>query len=362
MRWIQRYRLATSRARRFVRLSMVLALVLAACARSTATGWVIRVRADGARRCHAAASMLSLLVFMLSSLLIAVQVASTQLTPRVIAATFLRDRPVRFTIGLVVFTFMLSVGVLGRSEGSVLQLSTTVCIFASLTSIALFLFLVDYALKALRPVSVVGRVAAEGFEVVAAVYPHLLGAEIDRGRSTLASEPGPVARTIHHAGESATLIAADLRWLSEVGVAARGLIELVPRVGEFVAVGEPLFHLYGGVAGVDDRSLRSALAFGQERTLEQDPMFAFDPRRYRGQVSRHNDPTGRCLLTRSTSLLRRSESATRHQARSTSGSPASPTRPTGRTTISRLRDPHAAEAASGGAPPRDAGEPDHEPA
>ncbi len=124
-----------------------------------------------------AASMLSLLVFMLSSLLIAVQIASAQLTPRVIAVTFLRDRPVKFTIGLVVFTFMLSIGVLGRSEDAVLQLSTAVCILASLVSIAMFLFLVDYALKALRPVSVVGRVAAEGFKVVEDVYPASAGNE-----------------------------------------------------------------------------------------------------------------------------------------------------------------------------------------
>jgi uncharacterized membrane protein len=119
---------------------------------------------DGTRALLAmlAASMQSLLVFVLSALLIAVQIASAQLTPRVIAATFLRNRPIKFTIGLVVFSFMLSVGVLGRSEESVLQLSTAICILASIASIAMFLFLVDYALKALRPVSVVAGVAAEG--------------------------------------------------------------------------------------------------------------------------------------------------------------------------------------------------------
>jgi uncharacterized membrane protein len=40
------------------------------------------------------------------------------LTPLLIAATFLRDRPVKFTFGLVVFPFMLSIGVLGRTEKS----------------------------------------------------------------------------------------------------------------------------------------------------------------------------------------------------------------------------------------------------
>jgi uncharacterized membrane protein len=202
MRWIQRYRIWT-----FVRSalwlvplgSMLLAVVLLPLLRwiDQATGWTLfGYGLDGARALLAmlAASMLSLLVFLLSALLIAIQVASAQLTPRVIAATFLRDRPVKFTIGLVVFTFMLSVGVLGRSEESVLQLSTTVCILASLASIAMFLFLVDYALKALRPVSVVAGVAADGFKVLEDVYPHLLGTEIDRRRpparsSTRATRP-----------------------------------------------------------------------------------------------------------------------------------------------------------------------------
>jgi uncharacterized membrane protein len=283
MRWIQRYRIST-----FVRsalwlvplASMLFAVLLTPLLRriDQATGWTLfGFGLDGTRALLAmlAASMLSLLVFVLSALLIAVQVASAQLTPRVIAATFLRNRSIKFTIGLVVFTFMLSVGVLGRSEESVLQLSTAICILASIASIAMFLFLVDYALKALRPVSVVAGVAAEGFKVLEDVYPHLLGEEVDRRRWKLAPKPGPAERTIQHEGNSAVLIAADFGWLSAAGVAARGLIELVPRVGEFIAVGEPLFHLRGGAVGLDDRSLRAALAFGGERTLEQDPMFAF---------------------------------------------------------------------------------------
>ena len=283
MSWILRYRIWT-----FVRSalwlvplgSMVLAVALIPLLRHVdqATGWTLfGFGINGARALLAmlAASMLSLLVFVLSALLIAVQVASAQLTPRVIAATFMRDRPVRFTIALVVFTFMLSIGVLGRSEDAVLQLSTAICILASLASIAMFLFLVDYALKSLRPVTLVARVAAEGFKVVEDVYPYLRGAEIDRRRSTRGAIPAAPDRTIEHTRDSAVLIAADFRQLSAAGVAAGGLIELIPRVGDFIAEGEPLFHLYAGAARLDDRSLRGALAFGQERTLEQDPMFAF---------------------------------------------------------------------------------------
>src|SRR5262245_10157277 len=282
MRWIQRHRITTflQSALWLVPIaSVLLALLLVPLLRriDQATGWtVLGFGLEGARALLAllAAAMLSLLVFVLSAILIAAQVASAQLTPRVIATIILRNRAIRFTIALVVLTFPLSIGVLGRTEASVLQLSTAICLAASLVSIAMFLFLVDYTLKALRPVSLVGRVAAEGFAVVDDVYPHRMEVELDRRRSKLWSLPGSPARTIHHEGESAVLTAADFRWLSVTAVAAGGLIELVPRVGEFIAVGGPLFQLYGGAAGLDDRSLRTALAFGRERTLEQDPMFA----------------------------------------------------------------------------------------
>ena len=283
MRWIQRHRI-TSFVRSALWLAPVASVLLATAAIPSlraldrATGWIVLgFGTQGARAMLAmlAASMLSLLVFLLSALVIAVQVASAQLTPRVIAATFLRNRPVKFTVGLVLFTFLLAVGVLARTEESVLQLSTATCIAASLVSIAMFLFLVDYTLKALRPVSVVARVAGAGFGVIDEVYPHRLGAAVDRSRSTRAASPGPPDRTLHHAGDSAVLIAADFRWLAAAAIEAQGRIELVPRVGEFIAVGEPLFRLHGGAARLDEASMRSALAFGGERTLEQDPMFAF---------------------------------------------------------------------------------------
>ena len=53
------------------------------------------------------------------------------------------------------------------------------------------------------------------------------------------------------------------------------MIEFVPQVGDFVAADEPLFRLYGGASAIDDRQLRAAVALGSERTIEQDPTFAF---------------------------------------------------------------------------------------
>ena len=55
----------------------------------------------------------------------------------------------------------------------------------------------------------------------------------------------------------------------------QGVVEVVPQVGDFVAVDEPLFVLYGGTVALDDRTLRALVAFGGERTIDQDPTFAF---------------------------------------------------------------------------------------
>jgi uncharacterized membrane protein len=54
-----------------------------------------------------------------------------------------------------------------------------------------------------------------------------------------------------------------------------GIIEFAPQVGDFVAVDEPLFYLYGGATAASDQKLRATVAFGSERTMEQDPTFAF---------------------------------------------------------------------------------------
>ena len=56
---------------------------------------------------------------------------------------------------------------------------------------------------------------------------------------------------------------------------ANCLIELVPQVGDFMAAGDPLFRLFDGGETLSDETLRSSVAFGQERTLEQDPTYAF---------------------------------------------------------------------------------------
>jgi uncharacterized membrane protein len=217
---------------------------------------------------------LSFVVFTFGSLLVAIQVASGQMTPRIIATTLLRDNVVRYCVGLFVFTMLFAVGTWSRTETTVNQLNLFVAITLGLGCIGAFLYLIDYAARMLRPVSIVARVSEHGIAVIESVYP--VDSRTGLPPPTLPRPAlGKPGRSLHHRGRSGIVLAVNVDLLIEVARRLDGIIEFVPQVGDFVAVGDPIFHLYGGAVAVDDRTLRDAAAFGQERTLEQDPMFVF---------------------------------------------------------------------------------------
>ncbi|MGH8120480.1 MAG: DUF2254 domain-containing protein [Gammaproteobacteria bacterium] len=282
MTWIVRYRI-----RNYVRsslwllpfVSVLFAMLMLPLLHQIdyATHWsVLEFGQEGARAILNAVVVLTLTIiaFTYTALLITAQIASAQLSPRVIVP-LLGNRPVTFSIMLFVFTFLMAVGTLGSSEDTVLQLSVAVSILLGTLTIAVFLFLVDYWLKALRPISVLERMATAARVEIETIYPFLLTAEIDEKRYILETRLGEPARLLLHKSQHGVLLAADFAGIYMLAKKAGGIIELVPRVGEFIAVGEPLFNLYGKAAALDDRALHSALAFGGERTIQQDPIFAF---------------------------------------------------------------------------------------
>ena len=216
---------------------------------------------------------LSFVVFTFGSLLVAIQVAGGQYTPRIIATTLLRDNAIRFTVGYFVFTLLFAVGVLeNMGSQTVHQLNTFIAALLGLVSMVVFLYLIDYAARLLRPVSIVQRVGKSGMAVIRSVYPE--STTYPRPVESSRNSASPV-RTVTNTGASGIVLAVDLKGLVSKARHANAVIEFVPVVGDFVATDEPLFRLHGGASAIDDRQLRGAVALGSERTLEQDPTFAF---------------------------------------------------------------------------------------
>jgi len=215
---------------------------------------------------------LSFIVFTFGSLLVAVQVASGQYTPRIIATTLLNDNVIRFTVGLFVFSLLFAIKTLNQTEKTIPQFGTLITGTLGLLCLVAFLFLIDYAARLLRPVSLVRRVGEDGLAVLRSVYPEILDPMVPR--PLLKRPEVDIERTVLHPAASEIVLAVDSNTLLAQADKAGGIIELVPKVGDFVGRDEPLFLLHGGAAQISDQTLLGTVIFGSERTLEQDPLFA----------------------------------------------------------------------------------------
>lgn len=240
----------------------------------SALAWELSLKPDTARTVigTVAASMFTLVVVASSAVLVAVQLGSAQLTPRIILLVY-RSRVRKLCVSAFVFTFTFSVGVLVRIDNSVPLLSSYLAAYGFLFNLALFLYFLDGVGKALRPSSALRVVGLLGREVVQSVYPSKLKREplsVQTSAEQLHDNP---TRVIHNE-EDGVVLAFDQKGLISLAERSNCVIELVPQVGDFIAEGDPMFRIYGGGEALSAETLRSSVALGQERTLEQDPTFS----------------------------------------------------------------------------------------
>jgi len=280
MSWIQRYKLRHYFQNSIWMLSvfgMVAGLVAVRCLHwiENRAGWESGFSPDAARALLGtlAGSMFTFIVFLSSILLLVVQVASAQLTPRIVGIVF-RDRVTRLALTLFAFTFTFTLAVLLRIQTSVPALTAYSASFLCLLSIGVFLFLIDHVGKLMRPSGALRVVARLGHEVIQCVYPRHFSEPRETASHPVKSSGGEPTATVP-SPEDGVFLAFDLEGLVALAQEAECVVELVPQVGDFVAAGSPLFRIYGHQGGPSAGALCRSIALGQERTIEQDPAFAF---------------------------------------------------------------------------------------
>jgi uncharacterized membrane protein len=121
-------------------------------------------------------------------------------------------------------------------------------------------------------VTIVWLLGERGLAVIDDIYP----TKVHDDHAAVAPPPldGPTV-DIRHRLTSAIVLAIDLDTIKREAARTGGTVELVIRVGDFVATGEILYRLRGKAIQANDPLLRQAIAMGRERTIEQDPTFAF---------------------------------------------------------------------------------------
>lgn len=281
MNWEQRYRLRHAAATSLVfwaTLSLIAALVCVPVVRSLdqLTGWaVFRFSTDGARAVLGTlvSSMLTFIVFVLSATLIVVQLASGQLTPRVIALVLAKPG-VKFALGTLTFTYTYTLAAQGRVEERVPDLLVSIAVILNLVCIVVFFLFVQQLSTGLRPASLMLLVAEHARGVIEQVYPSDYDPKRPEQVTTDAIRSSP-SQTVEFAGRSGVVMAFGLANLMQLARDTDAVVELVPQVGDSIARGDPLFRVHGGSRPISESALRGCVAVGIERTLTQDPRFAF---------------------------------------------------------------------------------------
>lgn len=250
--------------------------------------WLYSSGAAGARGVLSSisTSLITVTGVVFSVTIVALQLASTQFTPRILR-NFTSDRANQLVLGVFIgtFTYALLVQRVVRSSvedtaAFVPSLSVTVAVALSLVSIGFLIFFIDHLAESIEAGTIVDRVSDQTIGVIERLFP-------ERAETGGADAPGGEPRGkngeekyLLPGAEGARVEAAKSGYLNYID--EDGLLDLAEReglvlrvdvpIGEFVIVGQPLVSLWPAVSRNEELAgaLRRRFILGSERTPAQD--------------------------------------------------------------------------------------------
>jgi uncharacterized membrane protein len=246
--------------------------------------WLFGGSAEGAQGVLTAiaSSIITVTGVVFSVTIVALQLASSQFTPRVLRQ-FTADRANQVVLGVFIgtFTYTLLVQRTIRSadgqEAFVPHLAVTGAVVLALLSIAFLIFFVNHAARTIQASVIIDSVAGDTLRVLERVFPEKLddGAALPSAGVGDYSAGRPDEPHAVVAGEAGYVQAVDLAALMEIARFRQVLVRIEIEIGSYVLPGQVIAHLWPGdsVAGDVAGRVRSSLVLGLERTHHQDVKF-----------------------------------------------------------------------------------------
>ncbi|CAN5325735.1 DUF2254 domain-containing protein [soil metagenome] len=225
-----------------------------------------------------AGSLITATSLTFSLTVVALQLASSQASPRVLRL-FARDRRVHVTLAVFLGTFAYAVSVLRSVREAtddvpefVPRIAVTAGFVLTLVSVVMLVFFLSHLATQLRVETILKDIHAETDRTIrlvadmhAASPPYLLPFDVPEGKATVIAE------------RSGFITSCNRGALLSFAAAHGVVIEETKRVGESIVAGTPQAHWWStDPAGptVDpeavDRAVRDAYSIGYERTAAQD--------------------------------------------------------------------------------------------
>ncbi|HEV2528792.1 MAG TPA: DUF2254 domain-containing protein [Thermomicrobiales bacterium] len=251
------------------------------------TDWLFGAGASGAREVLSAISstMITVTGLVFSITVVALQLASSQYTPRVLR-TFTGDRGNQLVLGVFIATFTYSLLVLrtvreGNDDGIapfVPSASVTVALLLAGASVGFLIYFISHAANAMRASVIIDRAARDTLAVVRRLYPDRDDDAADPGKRPRAETP-PIPAT--GVVDIRATRSGYLQEISDDGLLAALSpddlsLELSVTVGSHVLAGTVIGQAWPteriDLDGLQDQ-VTDALILGHERTMHADVDF-----------------------------------------------------------------------------------------
>jgi uncharacterized membrane protein len=243
--------------------------------------WVFSGGVDGARGVleAIAGGLITVTGVVFSVTIVALQLASTQFTPRILR-NFTADRGNQLVLGVFIGTFTYTLLVLrtvrSADDGEspfVPRVAVTLAVVLVLVAIGFLIFYINHSARSIQVAAILDRVARRTINDVRRLFPEQIG----HADEAAPPDPRPVDRpSVTVAAESAGYLqAVDGQSLFRLGKGRRLVIAMEPHIGDFVLPGQALATISppGEVDEEVFRQVRKAFLLGPERTPEQDVEF-----------------------------------------------------------------------------------------
>jgi len=222
-----------------------------------------------------ASSVITVAGVVFSITIVALSLASSQYSPRVLR-TFMADRPTQLVLGAFVgiFTYCIlvlrTIGDVSTSDPFVPSIAVLTGIGLALVGVGLLVYFIHHVATSIQAASILERVADETAEVIEHLYPDTLDGKEQRDPRVNDGASGWHALRARRTGYVQGI---DFARLAKVASEHDLLIRIECAVGGFVVEGGELLRASGPLDEGAIRQLHGSFAIGPQRSAEQDVAF-----------------------------------------------------------------------------------------
>jgi uncharacterized membrane protein len=226
-----------------------------------------------------ATGLITVMGFIISVVIAGLTFGSTSVTPRIVRE-LQRNTTIRHVFGLLLLSVVYAFLVLNRvappnDPNFVPDLAVWLVTPLLIIDVAALFLLVREMGHSLRLVEIIDKVHRRAQQVIATMYrdqPAANDADNDDPRVT--NLDGAYEVTIYNLDRSGVVANLDVARLVTEAARLNTTIELACPIGSYVPTGRPMLRVSNRLSDADEQHLRRAITLSDERTIDQDPLYA----------------------------------------------------------------------------------------